>query len=820
MHLLAFDTETYLIQPTDAAPKPVVCSWATQDKEWLSDPWSLDTTAMFADTSNVFIGQNIPYDLVLMMRWRPSLIPFIMQALDEGRVFDMQMRERMMHLSTVGSHGYNMFPSLGDMTLKYLKLDVSADKKGDDIWRLKYGTLDGVPFEQWPTDATRYALEDARHTYDVFQAQGGLSNIQPTEQMQVQSAVVLNAIGVWGFAINQDKRKVIESALVAKITPLHAKIDGYGWTGKGSKKRLSDLVSQAWHFKHFQFIQTRAQVTGVGIDVALWQQHIPPTFNIKLIMKEAIDAGLPLPGMSFPPSIDWKMWYKETMKGMLDIPMTKKGISIAGEVLEQLGDVVKEFATYTELRHLEKMVENYIAPYKYDTAHPRFVPLVTTGRTGCRGSESAGNQQNIPRKDKDRPDEAFRTMFKARKGRVLGTVDYSQLELCTLAATIRVMFPGVTCVLGDAIDAGKDVHCVTGGLIAGRTYDQMIAGKKAKDPEVLHIRQSAKACIAKGSMVLTYNGYKPIETVTTDDLVWDGCGWAEHEGIVHKGRRTVVVESRHLALTLDHRVYYEHDKSCEYAELDEDRRNSAYSLYRIPDDKRTPTGGFIDGMGTIRSGEMFKEDVYDIVNAGPDHRFMCDGLLVANCNFGKPGGLGLGAFIGYAKNNYGVALDRSSAYKIISAWERAWPEIPNVYLKHSEQMINSSPTETFTAQTITGRDKANCIYTEGSNFPFQGLAADGAKASLWAIWKEAILGWYWSNNLGNGYGSQFRDSPLRESRIVNFVHDEIVCEHPEGDAGKAALARQESLMVSEMTRICQNKIRIGVEGNLSDAWEH
>ncbi len=683
MRLLAFDTETYLIQPTDAAPKPVVCSWATQDKMWLSDPWGLDTTAMFADTSNVFIGQNIPYDLVLMMRWRPSLIPLIMQALDEGRVFDTQMRERMMHLSAVGSHGYNMFPSLGDMTLKYLKLDVSADKKGDDIWRLKYGTLDGVPFEQWPADATRYALEDARHTYDVFQAQGGLSNIQPTEQMQVQSAVVLNAIGVWGFAINQDKRKIIESALAAKITPLHAKIDGYGWTGKGSQKRLSGLVSQAWHFKHFQFIQTRAQVTGVGIDIALWQQHISPMLNIKQIMKEAIEAGLPLPGMSFPPSIDWRMWYKETMKGMVDIPMTKKGVSIAGEVLEQLGDVVKEFSTYTELRHLEKMVENYIAPYKYDTAHPRFVPLVTTGRTGCRGSESAGNQQNIPRKDKDRPDEAFRTMFKARKGRVLGTVDYSQLELCTLAATIRVMFPGVVCTLGDAIDAGKDVHCVTGGLVAGRTYEQMIAGKKAKDQEILDIRQSSKAV-----------------------------------------------------------------------------------------------------------------------------------------NFGKPGGLGLGAFIGYAKNNYGVTLDRSSAYKIISAWERAWPEIPNVYLKHSEQMINSSPTETFAARTITGRDKANCIYTEGSNFPFQGLAADGAKASLWAIWKEAVLGWYWANNPGIGYGSVFRDSPLRESRIVNFVHDEIVCEHPEGDAGKAALARQESLMVSEMTRICQNKIRIGVEGNLSDAWEH
>ena len=682
MRLLSFDTETYLIQPTDTAPKPVVCSWADKDKEWLTDPGSMETAACLFDPELLIIGQNIPYDLVLMMRWYPRLIPPIIRALDEGRVFDTQMRERMLHLKDTGSLGYKPFPSLGDMTLKYLKKDVSADKKGDDIWRLKYGTLDGVPFDQWPSEATRYAKEDARHTFDVFQAQGGINNIQPTEQMQVQAAVVLNATGVWGFAIDQNKRAVIKQSLETKAASLHTEIDSFGWTGTGSQKRLMELVAHAWHFKNFQFLQTRAQLTGVQIDVALWQQHIPPRMNIKTIMLESIDAGAPLPGLTFAPGVDWKMWCKETIKSMPDVPMTKKGVSIAGEVLEQLGDVVKEFATYTELRHVEKMLENYIEPYSRDTVHPRFVPLVTTGRTGCREP----NTQNVPRKDeKLRPGEGFRTMFMARKGCVLGTVDYSQLELCTLAASIRTMFPGVACTLGDAIDAGKDVHCITGGLIAGMSYEAMLEGKKAKDPTVIHLRQSAKAV-----------------------------------------------------------------------------------------------------------------------------------------NFGKPGGLGLGAFIGYAKNNYGVELHRGSAYKIISAWERAWPEIPNVYLKHSANQVETSPTETFTAYTITGRPKANCIFTEGSNYPFQGLAADGAKAALWAIWKEMTLGWYWQTNFGaaEGYGFDYGDSPLAKSHIVNFVHDEIVAEHPEGDAGKRALVRQESLMVSEMTRICQNKIKISVEGNLSDAWEH
>ena len=815
MRLLAFDTETYLIQPTDAAPKPVCCTWFDGVEKSITHPADTGTQARWADASNLFVGQNIAYDLVVMMRWHPEMIPDIMRALDEGRVFDTAMRERQTHLAEHGGKGYNMFPSLGDLAMKYLKLDISGDKKGDDIWRLKYGTLDGVPFSAWPSEALRYAMDDAVHTYNVFQAQGGLTNIQPTEQMQVQAAVVLNGIGVWGFAVNQERKETIKAALAAKIAPLHAEIDQYGWTGTGSQKRLQDLVTSAWNYKHLQFLVARGAATGVGIDSPAIQQHIG-TCMLRTCLLEAIDAGAPIPGIQLNPNIDWRVWYKETVKGIPEIPMTKKGPSTAGEVLEQLGDAVPQFAKYSDMRHLEKMMENYIEPYKYATAHPKFVPLVTTGRTGCR----TPNLQNIPRKSKKKPDEAFRTMFEARKGRQLGTVDYSQLELCTLAATIRKMFPGAVCALGDAIDAGKDVHCITGGLISGLSYEAMLAGKEAKDERVLGFRQGAKACIAKGSLVVTGSGCKPIEQVTPEDSVWDGHNWVRHEGVVYKGRRAVCIESRYLALTLDHHVYYGENESCEYSDLHEGRREKAYNIARGSPDDETHGPGFIDGMGIVRVGESFREDVYDIVNAGPRHRFQCGGFILANCNFGLPGGLGGKAFVGYAEASYGVKLQLDQAWKYINSWKRAWPEVPSRYLRYSADMVDNDPQGYFTSYTITGRPKANCIYTEGSNYPFQGLAADGAKAALWATWRECILGWYWSRHAGIGYGSDLRDSPLRESNLVNFVHDEIVAEHPMGDAGRAALARQESLMVSEMTRTCQGLTKISVEGKLSMAWEH
>ena len=987
MRLLSVDTETYLIQPTDSAPKPVCVTWADETSTWITDPWGMDTAMTFAQPDVFFVGQNIAYDLVLLMRWRPSLIPVIMQALDEGRVFDTRLREQMLHLKHLGSGGYDMTISLEKLAAKYLKLDLSKDKKGDDIWRLKYGTIDGVPFKDWPHDALRYAMEDARHTFDVFMAQGGLSNIQPTEQMQVQSAVVLQAIGVWGFAINPVKREAIKTSLEAKAKVLHEKIDSFGWTGKGSQARMTALVSQAWHYKQFMAMQNSCTVTGVAVDQALWTQYIPMTTDIRSALEGSIKAGSPLVGLVFPPTVDWKQWSKETAKGLSEVPMTKKGPSIAGEVLESLGDVVKEFAEYSELRHLEKMIENYIVPYANATVHPRFMPLVTTGRTGCRSP----NTQNVPRKDKARKDECFRTMFEARPGRLLGTVDYSQLELCTLAATIRTMFPQIPCTLGDAIDSGKDVHCMTASLFTGISYEQLLVGKANKDPKVIHARQSAKACFTGDTELLTAIGWVRIDNLhgsLTEVIQYDPHSkkmkFVEPMAWVHKRESVVTLTTTHMdqAVTHDHRLLFVsrvgvvreilagdmaglevggNNWSSVHGGFLEKGTTSVSSLctrlsvmvqadgnfngknvrlgftktrkidrcrnllkqagllyqeditsqgvtvftllkgnwYLLTEDKKFVNSwqlydadAFCDELfrwdGHVAKkhhtsyGSVFRENTdiaqailstngyktcYHMESAKENkqtyhkiewyigdrkkntayHRFgecvvgqailqdvYClsvpsswvltrrNGRVVVsgNCNFGKPGGLGVPAMVVYARNNYGVDMSVDQMRQLDNAWKRAWPEIPGKYLKYSADMVEASPTNTFTSVTITGREKANCIYTEGSNYPFQGLAADGAKAALWGIWKEAMLGWYWTNFPGLGYGSVYRDSPLRESRIVNFVHDEIVCEHPEGDQGKAALKRQEDIMVAEMTRICQHKIKIGVEGNLSGAWEH
>lgn len=690
MKLLAFDTETYLIGAREKAPKPVCCTWHDGGKSFITHPGDATTHALFHHQDYIFCGVNIPYDLLVMMRWHPNLIPAIIKALDEGRIIDLPLRDGLIHLATKGAPGYNMTISLADLAKKHLGLDLSANKTGDDIWRLKFGTLDGVPFNEWPVEAITYALDDAKHTYNICLQLGDPFKLYPTEEAQNQGAVALAAIGVWGFKVNQSIRGKLKDAIMRQIHVLDEQTKHLGWTGKGSQAKMAEVVAPAWRNKQLKEIAAYASATGVSVNIrALGECVNTPDIREVLSMWASmgrVPANIPV---QFPPGCDHFVWLGDLFKALTPVPMNTRGISSAEEALELIkdemptttlpdGTVVNYGRAYVDLKHKIKMHSTYIEPYRGETVHPRFVPMVATGRTGCREP----NCQNIPRKDKDRPDEAFRTMFEARPNRILGTVDYSQLELCTLAATIRASYPDTRCLLGEAIDNNMDVHSILGGVIAGLSYEQMLEGKKNKDPVIGNYRQVGKSS-----------------------------------------------------------------------------------------------------------------------------------------NFGYAGGLGAKTFVQYAEANYGVKVTLSEATKIRQAWKQSWSEM-NVYLADASNTIANSGGGRATSTTINGFTKANCFYTEWLNMKFQSLAAEGAKRALYAIYREQMLGWYWKNYKGFGYGSDLRDGALADSKTVNFVHDEIVCEHLEGDAGKAAMKRQEKLMIDTMTKTCHNKITIRVEGALSHQWEH
>lgn len=112
------------------------------------------------------------------------------------------------------------------------------------------------------------------------------------------------------------------------------------------------------------------------------------------------------------------------------------------------------------------------------------------GTVTGRLSSSDPNLQNIPRLKTDK--FKIRQAFTAALLKRLVVADYDQLEMKLMAH-----FSGDPKMV-DAINSGKDLHCVTVALMFGENYDEVYAAKKAKEPtaeqEILLMkRQSAKA---------------------------------------------------------------------------------------------------------------------------------------------------------------------------------------------------------------------------------------------------------------------------------------------------------------------------------------
>ena len=78
------------------------------------------------------------------------------------------------------------------------------------------------------------------------------------------------------------------------------------------------------------------------------------------------------------------------------------------------------------------------------------------------------------------------------------------------------------------------------------------------DSDGICAARTGRDCLAEGSLILVRNAdgvsQKPIETVTTDDLVWDGDEWVRHEGVVFSGDKNVISHDGVLA-TAEHVVY-------------------------------------------------------------------------------------------------------------------------------------------------------------------------------------------------------------------------------------------------------------------------
>jgi DNA polymerase I-like protein with 3'-5' exonuclease and polymerase domains len=161
-------------------------------------------------------------------------------------------------------------------------------------------------------------------------------------------------------------------------------------------------------------------------------------------------------------------------------------------------------------------------------------------------------------------------------------------------------------------------------------------------------------------------------------------------------------------------------------------------------------------------------------------------------NFGYPGGLGAATFKGYAKG-YGVDISEDQCEDLKALWLEAFPEM-EYHLKPDEDSMWSNKEETwYIARTVSGRIRRKATFCSACNYPFQGLAADGAKVALWYLYREAY-------------------------RMVNFIHDEVIIELSEDTHMQEHVKRIDYLMIAGMRSVIDT-VNIRVEGALMRRWE-
>jgi DNA polymerase I len=142
--------------------------------------------------------------------------------------------------------------------------------------------------------------------------------------------------------------------------------------------------------------------------------------------------------------------------------------------------------------------------------------------------------------------------------------------------------------------------------------------------------------------------------------------------------------------------------------------------------------------------------VYDLINAGPRHRFTVEGKVVSNCYGMMPPKLVL-----YAQSNYGVkmTLTQAETYR-----KRYFERFQGVAAWHRKALEGKTSSHRI-ARSIGGRLRYldEEAHNEWLNTPVQATGADGLKAAL----RETYFA---TKKFG------------KKVRMVHHVHDEIILE--------------------------------------------
>lgn len=448
MKYIAYDTETHLIKPGCQTPQMVCLTWHDGENsdimlrdeglEWLREK--------LLDPEVHLIGQNVFYDLGVSCAEDDSFLPLVFDAIDAGRIHDTKLRQQVID-NAEGKLKYqfdsekNKFIGsrfdLATLVLRHFGVNLFAKKEGEDIFRLRYNELDGVPLEEWPQDAIDYAIDDAGWAYAIFMKQEETLAPEGIPHLDniVGSAWALNLASGWGVRTDPEYTLKLEAELLEELSTWKQIAQECGRFIRKGKKESKNLKK----------------------------------------IREAVARLVPNPHLTAKGQV------ATTREQLREVPCPVCGEGFDGhnrggfQPCETEDTDVIGLWTTSEVTRIEKKLTTYVKVLKRGFEVPincRYNPIIETYRT----SSSGPNIQNFPRSGN------IRDCIVPRLGWVFAFCDLDQVELGTLAQVCIDLF-GYS-KLAEAINEGKDLHLFFASNLLQISYEECVERFEQKDPEI------------------------------------------------------------------------------------------------------------------------------------------------------------------------------------------------------------------------------------------------------------------------------------------------------------------------------------------------
>lgn len=455
--IIGADFETHRIEGQNVAP-PFVCLAVSCDQE----P-TLASHVEAAEVENILevllnsddhsVWCNASFDLGVIARNFPDRLPEIWQALEDGRVHDIIIREKLLHLTTHGSLEFMELPGgvnrkllygLAALVAHYLDIDISESKKGNEGWRTNFGELQGLAAKDYPSDAWKYATEDALYPEIIYHLQEDRRNVVIAETgvdpFQVEAFrtacdFALFLWTCWGLRVDAERFVEVRDWLQEELKPENVNL-----------LVASGILRPAVPARPYK---SKAKDDSGNLKMTKPINESINTVKMRALITRLADTG------------------KVTIKKTAPTDRFPEGqISYDAAWLSEHADVDPVLVQFQHRQALQKLVTTELPrmcllPERVDPApivHPGYDILKRTGRTSSYGSElyPSFNCQNVYHRVRD--------CYIPREGHWLFSVDYGGMELGTLAQQCLNLFG--KSVLADKINAGIDAHAYLGAAIA------------------------------------------------------------------------------------------------------------------------------------------------------------------------------------------------------------------------------------------------------------------------------------------------------------------------------------------------------------------